>query len=469
MSPRRTQVFRSLPRLLVLLALCSCVVTAALPRGAFAQGSTAATAPAGAVAPAAPGDSMAADTTRADSAAVVAPRPDYLAQAHSNFTPENRAYQRVRVWLALLEPLYGILIGLLILFSGLAARMRDVAHAMGRRRYVRVLVFFILYTVVGFVLTFPLAWYSGYALEHQYGLSTQSFGGWLADALKGELVALVLLGVIPILALAYRGIEKKPRTWWLWFAVVSLPLIAAAMLIEPLVIDPLFNRFTPLRDQQLKQKIVALAERSGIPGRRVFEVDMSTKTTKYNAYVNGFGASQRIVLWDTTLKGMKQDEILFVMAHEMGHYKLGHVWKGIGLTALVGLVLFFLAWLIGNAAVARLGPRWGIPALHDVASMPLLALILSLLSLFAQPAVGAFSRGIEHESDIFALEITRDNDAGARAFLKLGSQNRSDPEPSPLVRTLIYDHPPLGERIRFALEYRPWEEGRPNRLFHGAN
>jgi STE24 endopeptidase len=468
MSPCRAQVPRSLARLLVPLALWSCAATAALTGAALAQGSTAAPPPVTAPPPGALVDSVAADTTGADSVAALAPpRPDYLAQVHANFTPQNRNYQTIRVWLELLEPFYGILIGLLILFSGLAARMRDVAHAMGRHRYVRVLVFFILYTLVGFVLTFPLAWYRGYALEHQYGLSTQAFGGWLADALKGEAVGLFFFGVVPILALAYWCVERQPRAWWLWIAAVSLPLIAAGTLIQPLVIDPLFNRFTPLRDQQLKQKIVALAERAGIPGRRVYEVDMSTKSIKYNAYVTGFGASQRIVLWDTTLKGMKEDEILFVMAHEMGHYKLGHIWKGIAFFTLVSLVLFFLTWLIAGAAQARFGPRWEIPALHDVASLPMLAVILSALSLLALPAVNAFSRAIEHESDIYGVEITRDNDAAARAFLKLGSQNRSDPEPSALVRTWMYSHPPLGERIRFALEYRPWEQGRPNQLFHG--
>ncbi|MEK7329693.1 MAG: M48 family metallopeptidase, partial [Candidatus Eisenbacteria bacterium] len=415
-------------------------------------------------------DSLAVrDSATADSAAAPAPPPrDYLAEVRANFTPENRAYSGTRTVLAFVAPLYGLLVALLILFSGLAAKMRDVAHDLGRQLYIRVLMFLALYTIVDFVLGFPLTWYQGFALEHQYGLSTQSFGAWFAEQGKSAMVGIVFLGLVPVLWLAYRALGHWPRGWWLPMAVGTLPLIVAGALIQPLVIDPLYNRFTPLRDQHLKARILELAARAEIPGRNVYEVDKSTQTVKYNAYVNGFGASQRIVLWDTTLKGMQEDEILFVMGHEMGHYKLGHIWKGIGVFSLLSVLLFFLAARLTAWAVRRFGPRWGFSELADVASMPLLSATLSLLTLVAQPAFHGYARRVEQEADVFAVEVTRDNDAGARAFLKLGSQNRSDPEPPALVTFFQYTHPPLMGRIRFALEYRPWEEGKPNRYFHGT-
>src|SRR5438552_16510736 len=190
------------------------------------------------------------------------------------------------------------------------------------------LIYFLIYSVLSFIVAFPLAWYQGFALEHQYHLSNQSLGAWFGDELKGLGVGLFFFGVIPIIMLAYLAMEKI-RRWWLVLAIGSVPVVVIATLIQPVIIDPMFNKFTPLENQELKGRILALAAKAGIPGRNVYQVNKSIQTNKYNAYVNGFGASQRIVLWDTTLKGMKEDEILFVMGHEVGHYRLGHVWQGI--------------------------------------------------------------------------------------------------------------------------------------------
>jgi STE24 endopeptidase len=416
------------------------------------------------------GTAVRADSAATDSTAVVATAPatphDYIAEIRANFTPESRAYSRVRGVLSLADPLVGILLSLIILATGLSARMRDIAHAMGSRRYVRVLVYVTLYSLLSFVLGFPLAWYEGFALEHQFGLSNQSFGGWVGEEFIGLVVSIVTIGVIPLAALAYSALEKSPKRWWLWLACGMLPVIIAAILVGPYV-EMLTNKFQPLRDQQLKSQIVALAEKAGIPGRNVYEVDRSKQTKKVNAYVNGFGPSQRIVLWDTTLQQMKTDEILFVMGHEMGHYVLGHTWKLIGMVTVLSFGLFWLASVILNPLVARWGPRWGFSALHDLAAMPLLAAVLTVVSFIAQPITNGYSRVVEHESDIYGLEITHSNDAAARAFIKLGAQNRSDPEPPAWRVWLQYSHPPLIERVRFATAYRPWERGEKPKLFLG--
>ncbi|HYM80003.1 MAG TPA: M48 family metallopeptidase [Candidatus Limnocylindria bacterium] len=393
---------------------------------------------------------------------------DYLAEARARFTPESRAYNDTKTLIRFVEPFYGILIGLGILFSGLSARMRDIAHQMGPHRYVRVLVYLTLYSLLGFALGFPLAWYNGFAIEHQYGLSNQTFWSWLREEGIGLVVGLVFFGVVPLIALAYTAIEKSPRRWWLWLGLGTIPVIIIGTLIQPLVIDPLTNKFTPLRNQHLKQQILQLAEKADIPGRNVYEVDKSTQTKKFNAYVNGFGTSQRIVLWDTTLQGMSEDEILYVMGHEMGHYKLGHIWKGIAFFSLLSLVLFFIGARLMRRATDRFGDRWGFHELHDVASLPLLSLVLSVIVLFTQPMIYAHTRGVETEADIYGLEITRANDAAARAFVKLGSQNKSNPEPSEFVKIWLYSHPPDGERIRRALSYKPWTEAKPNRFFTGG-
>jgi STE24 endopeptidase len=389
----------------------------------------------------------------------------YVAQIRADYTAENRAYATTRAVLGFIEPLYAIAVGLLLLFSGISARVRDVAAAWATGRYGRILIFFVLYSLIAYALSFPLTWYHDYAVEHRFHFSNQTWMQWLGDEGKGLAIAIVSFGFTGLVALAYLGIEKSPRRWWMWLALGTLPVVVFATLIEPLVFDPLFNKFTPLRDQALRSEIVALAEKAGIPGRKVYQVDKSTQTKKYNAYVNGFGASQRIVLWDTILKGMKRDEILFVMGHEMGHYRLGHIWKGIVCFSLLSVGLFYFSWWIMNWAVRRFGKRWGFHALHDPASMPLLATTLTLASLIAQPLVNVYGRATEHEADQFGLEVTRLNDAAARSFIKLGSQNKSDPEPPQLVKWFHYDHPPLVERVRYAIEYQPWAYGQPLRFF----
>jgi len=424
----------------------------------------------------APADSVAFDTLRTGEAAAVSggpetpvpgpPHRDYLAEARAAYTPENRAYQNTRVVLLFVDPVYGVLVALLLLFTGLSARFRDVAHALGHRLYVRVLVYFSLFAAFSAVLGLPLAWYEEFALEHQYGFSTQTLAGWFLDTGKGLVFTIVSLGVVPILYLAWRVVRRWPRGWWWRLAVGVGPIALAAAILQPVIFEPVFNKFEPLRDQALSREILALGAKAGIPAKHVFQVDMSRRTNKINAYVSGFGASQRIVLWDTILKSMKPDEILFVMGHEMGHYVLGHVWKAIlmvwaGAFAAFWLVARITAWLL-----TAFGKRWGVDGPGDLAAMPVLSLALTVVTFLAQPGLNAISRGVEHESDIYGLEITHDNDAAARAFLKLAQDNRSNPDPAPWVKFMFYGHPPLGERIRFALEYKPWEHGRPDRFFH---
>jgi STE24 endopeptidase len=417
-------------------------------------------------------DSVSADSLRPAEAGLLAQTPvppaparDYLAEVRAGYTPVNRAYYETRVVVQFLGPLYAAIVTLLLLFSGLSARFRDIAHALGHRLYVRVLVYFVLFATSSAILQLPLAWFEEFALEHQYGLSTQTLSGWFLDSVKGLVFVLVLLGVIPLLYAAWRVVRAHPRGWWWRLAAGVAPISFALVMLQPLVFEPVFNKFEPLRDASLRGEILALGRRAGIPAKHVFQVDMSRRTRKINAYVSGFGGSQRIVLWDTTLESLKRDEILVVMGHEMGHYALGHAWKSILVIALGAFGAFWLVARITGWLLAAFGRHWGADGPGDLAAMPAMWLALSLVMLLAQPGLNALSRNIEHESDVYALELTHDNDAAARAFLKLAQDNRSNPEPAGWVKFLLYDHPPLGERIRFALTYRPWERGEPNRYY----
>lgn len=410
----------------------------------------------------------AADT--ASSSAVpdtaVASTTDYVEAVREAFTPENRRYSRTGVILAVIAPFYALLMAMLVLFAGWSAKIRDLAVRVTRFRYVHTLIYVALYSLVAAVLALPLAWYGGYLVEHQYGLSNQTLPQWFGDQAKDLAVSILILGVLPVTWLAYAAI-RKTRHWWAWLGAGTLPLVLLVVVVQPVWIDPLYNDFKPLEDKVLEARVLELAERTGIPGRNVYQVDKSEQTKKLNAYVNGFGVSQRVVFWDTIIDAMDHDELAVVAGHEMGHYVLGHMWKTVGFITLLAFALFFFSAKVMNALVARFGSRWGFTELHDLASIPLLGATITLVAFFAQPAMNAFSRFQEHEADIYALELTHLNDAGARTFLKLGTQNKANPEPSTLETIMLWSHPPLVERVRFMQTYRPWEEGEPNRLYEG--
>jgi STE24 endopeptidase len=214
-----------------------------------------------------------------------------------------------------------------------------------------------------------------------------------------------------------------------------------------------------MQDKVLEARILTLADRAGITGGRVFEVDKSVDTKTINAYVAGVFNTKRIVLWDTIIKRMSERELLFVMGHEMGHYALGHVQQSIALAALLIMASFFVAYKTAGTVLARYGDRFGFTTLADMASLPLLLVLTGVFSLVVTPAQLAFTRHAEHEADRFGLEITQANHSAATAFVKLQTDALAVPRPGLLFKLWRASHPPLGERIDFANEYHPWREG----------
>jgi Zn-dependent protease with chaperone function len=235
------------------------------------------------------------------------------------------------------------------------------------------------------------------------------------------------------------------------------------MLVSPIWIEPLFNRFGPMRDSALEQRILALAGRASVPADRVFEVAKSVDTKRVNAYVTGLAGTHRIVLWDTLVDRLDDDEVLFVMGHEMGHYALGHVTIGILLLSAMVLAGLWGVHRTAGALFRRYGGRLGFSTLADAASIPLLAMLLNVFGLLVQPAALAWSRYQEREADRFALELTRDNPACGSAFVKLQTENLSNPRPGPLYVLLRASHPPIAARVEMCNGYRPWAAGEPLR------
>ena len=379
-------------------------------------------------------------------------------------TEKALRYARGGNWLWALGQVWTVLVPGVILFTGFSAWLRDRAQRIGRNWYFTIAVYFAMFLAVTFIVDLPLSYFAGFVRPHAYGLSNQTFSKWAGDELK-ELFVLGIAGV-GLLWIPYLLFKKSPRRWWLWMSVIAIPLAAFFMLIAPVAIDPLFNKFGPMKDKALEQRILNLAGRAGIDGARVFEVEKIVDTNTVNAYVTGFGGTKRIVLWDTAIAKLAPDELLFVMGHEMGHFVLRHVVKSIFFFAATLLLTLYAAYRLQGGLIARFGSRWGFTELSDVASLPLAIVMFVLLGLIITPVDLAYSRWQEHEADRFGLEITKDNHAAATAFVKLQQENLGVPRRGPLYKLWRADHPLLGERIDFCNAYRPWEQGRPGRYEH---
>jgi STE24 endopeptidase len=373
--------------------------------------------------------------------------------------PSEKAvsYYRSGILLWMVNVVWGLLIPALFLFTGFSARIRDWAKRIGKWWFLIIGVYFAIFSIINFAIDFPLSYYQGYARQHAYGMSNQTLGKWFGDQLKGLLIGIVV-GFL-FLWVPYLLLKKSPRRWWLYTGLLAIPFLILVILVQPVWIDPLFNKFGPMNNKELEAKILALAEKAGIEGSRVYEVAKSEDTKALNAYVTGFGATKRIVLWDTTIAKLDEDELLFVMGHEMGHYVLGHVWKSILFFSLLIIVTLYAIHRTAGWLIDKFHRRFGFTELSDVASLPLIILLFSAYFLIVTPFALAFSRHNEHESDRFGLEITQNNRAAATAFVKLQQENLSVPRPHVLVKLWQASHPTLGERIDFCNEYRPWQRG----------
>jgi STE24 endopeptidase len=299
-----------------------------------------------------------------------------------------------------------------------------------------------------FLSTVPLDYVRTYATGHAWGLYTQGPAGWLWDEAKSLLVTLVttVLGVLAF----YAVVRAAPRTWWLWGWLVFSALTFVMVYLYPVVITPLFNRFTPLEDRSLTQRIERLARAAGVDVNKVLVSDASRRTTAENAYVAGLGPTKEVVLYDTLLRDSGEDEIAFVVAHEIGHAERHHVVKG-ALVSCAGLLAAFALgqWLAGHAGIWRLS---GAEGAGDVKGLALVALYVLAASVLSLPLQTLVSRHFEAQADAIAIHLTRDPDAGVRQFRALAFSNLADLRPPGVVVATLFTHPPIPDRIRAILE-----------------
>ncbi|HYK81505.1 MAG TPA: M48 family metalloprotease [Gemmatimonadales bacterium] len=374
----------------------------------------------------------------------------YLATVPAEKRARSDAYFEGGYWLMLWDFLLLAAVYLALLVTGWSARMRDLAERITRVPALATALYWGQFLVITAVLTFPLTVYEQFVREHQYGLATQTFGPWLGDQLKGLAVSAVL-GSLLVIAV-YAVIRRAPRTWWIWGSVVTIVFLTFVVLIVPVYIVPLFNRVTKLDDPRVTGPILSMARANGIPARDVYVVDASRQSTRVSANVSGLLGTQRITLNDNLLKRCTLPEIESVMGHEMGHYVMNHVYKGVlffGVVIVLGfaLVRWASAWALG-----RWGSSWHVRGIDDVAALPLLALLIVTYFFLLTPVTNTYIRTQEYEADIFGLNAARQPDGEALVDLKLGDYRKLDP--SPVEEFLFFDHPSGRTRIYAAMRWK---------------
>lgn len=365
-------------------------------------------------------------------------------------SPEARQYSRIQRWISLTDTILGIVMLVVLLATGWTRDLRDVGFRFAHDHYVLALFFYVLLlTLISKAISAPLDIY-GFRLEHRFQLSNQSTAAWLIDELKGWLLGLVMASLLA--ELVYWIIRKSPENWWLfsWAAFTALFVIFAQL--APVLLFPIFYKFVPLRDEELRSRLVRLSERAGTHVRGVYEWKLSEKSKKANAALTGLGNTRRIILADTLLQNYSHDEIEAVLAHELGHHVHRHIFKSILLQMGVTLIGFWAA----NAALRYATDQvHAFDLLSDFANLPLLALVSAALSLLLMPALNAYSRFNERQADSYCWKSVPSVDPFITAMDKLSVQNLSEKTPSRLVEVLFHSHPPVSKRIaaarRFAL------------------
>ena len=361
-------------------------------------------------------------------------------------TPQTRdpkRYERTKLWIGLANLVIYILAPVIVLVSGASASIRDtISDEITGIVVLGAVAYIVLASIALELLTLPIGYFSGHVLERRYGLTRRSVGGWTVDWLKGLAVQTVMLAVF--VACLYALLAADPDYWWVWasllFSVISVFMAA----IAPIVLMPIFFKFEPLPDGDLKQRLERLSTRLNTFVQGAYIWKLGDRTVKANAALAGWGKTRRIIISDTLIESHDADEIEVIIAHELGHHVNGDIWRGI---AVQVVIIFVSMWLIDQALGAWSDIFDLNGTLHDYANLPLLALITTCVGIIALPLINTYSRRRETAADDFAIATTDMRSEFISAMEKLGKQNLSNAEPHPLIETVLHSHPSISRRI----------------------
>ena len=374
----------------------------------------------------------------------------YLATVDTAARLRSDAYFEGGYWLILWGALVSIGIAYLFLRMGWAARLSAWAmRVTGGRKFLATLVFLLVFSVLTTLIALPWQFYTEFAREHQYGMSNQSFGDWLGEAAKGAAISVPVSSLA--IALLFIGVRRKPKTWWAYGAAGTAALLAFGIAVAPVLIEPLFNKYTPMAASPLQAEIVRMARANGVPTDKVLVVDASRQTKRISANVSGLGSTTRVALNDNLLATNDPGGTLAVMGHELGHYVLGHVISLIVAFTVV-ITLGFLTVRVAVPALIRRNPRWGITDIGEPGAFAVWQIVFTLFFFALTPVTNSITRFHESQADIFGLNAARAPDGFARSAIRLGQYRKL--EPGALEEMVFFDHPSGHTRIRQAMVWK---------------
>ncbi|HXY37204.1 MAG TPA: M48 family metallopeptidase [Planctomycetaceae bacterium] len=404
-----------------------------------------------------PSKSPDAASAPAAATASTAPRLDPVAATEAyvaKLTPEQVAksddYFEGGYWLQLWNFFLSSALSLILLTTRISARMRDLAERVVKFRWAQTLVYGAQYFLFTTVLSFPLAVYQGFFRERKYGLVNQTLGAWLGEQCIAIAVGAVI-GAVAIMVL-YAILRRVQKSWWIWASVAFVALLFVLVALAPVYIAPLFNTYKTLEDPKIRDAILSLARANEIPADNVYVFDASKQSKKVSANVSGALGTMRISLNDNLLNRCSPASVKAVMAHEMGHYVLNHVYKGLiemGLVMTVGFA--FVAWAF-DRIVARRGAAWGIRSIADPAGLPLIVLLLGAYLFVMTPVTNTITRTEETEADAFGLNAAGEPDGFADAALMLSEYRKM--RPGKWEEIVFYDHPSGYNRVLMAMTWK---------------
>ncbi len=358
---------------------------------------------------------------------------------------KSQAYSRQKHLLGILNLLLPPLLVIIFISLGMPTYMKSIAQSFApANTYLALLIFYALMSLFYAIATMPLACYAGFMLEHRFSLSNQTFKNWLKREGKKSIVSFIIS--IPFVLSLYVFLRYCPLYWWFLTAAFWFFISVLIAKFFPILIIPLFYKYSPIKNQDLKQKLMQLSLKVGFKTKGAYELNISKDTKKANAALMGMGKQKRIVLCDTLLKNFDEKEIEVVMAHELGHHKLKHILKLIAFSGIAMLLTFF----ISNYTFLTLHNTLNYTYLSDFESLVLIYAIISSLNIISTPIQNSYSRRLEHDADMFALNITKNKDGFISTMKKLASQNLSDMDPGKFYEIILHNHPPISRRIAFA-------------------
>lgn len=357
-----------------------------------------------------------------------------------------KKYEKIKLAAGITESVVSAVLVFLFVLLGFSKKLEQYSFSFTSNPYIALLIYVFIIGIISSLLSFPVDYVISFRLEHKFGLSNQKFIKWIEDGLKSLAVGIVL--GTPVLLLFYYFLLNY-ALWWLWFGCIVITYSILLAQIAPVVIFPLFYKFHPINNEALKEKILGLCKEVGFKVKGVYVFNMSKTTKKANAAFTGIGHTKRIILGDTLVTGFTEEEILTVFAHELGHYKKGHINKNIMLSFVSTFVMLFLL----SAAYTELLPAFGFGHVWDIAALPLLALLTGIFGFITKPIGSYISRRFEFEADRFAIKLIGNIDVFISLMEKLAFQNLSNPEPNRFVEFWFHSHPSVRRRIQMGEKY----------------